>query len=70
MLAANRRLYDEKQVSTPKQPHVIVTNALRDGTCTTDIWSSATVDDVLQITGSSRARASFRLIQSRSWEPG
>ena len=37
--------------STPKQHYVVVTDSFSASTCTTDIWSSATVRDVLQITG-------------------
>ncbi len=40
-----------KQVSTPKQAYIIVTDSFRESTCTTDVWSSATIEDVLQITG-------------------
>ena len=40
-----------KEVSTPKQPYVVVTDSYRASTCTTDVWSSATVENVLQITG-------------------
>jgi hypothetical protein len=40
-----------KQVSTPKQAYIVVTDSYRESTCTTDIWSSAAIEDVLQITG-------------------
>ena len=40
-----------KKVSTPKQAYVVVTDSYRASTCTTDVWSSATVENVLQITG-------------------
>jgi hypothetical protein len=37
--------------STPKRDYVVVTDSFSASTCTIDIWSSATVQDVLQITG-------------------
>ena len=37
--------------STPTQHYVVVADSVSASTCTTDIWSSATVQDVLQITG-------------------
>jgi hypothetical protein len=40
-----------KQAPASKQPYVIVTDSYRGTTCTTDTWSSATVDDALQLTG-------------------
>jgi len=39
------------RMSTPNQPYVVVKGSYRPSTCTTDIWSSATVEDLLQITG-------------------
>lgn len=39
------------QVSTPTQSYVVVTDSYSGSTCRSDIWSSATFQDVLQITG-------------------
>ena len=39
------------QVSTPTQSYVVVTNSYNGSTCRSDIWSSATVQAVIQITG-------------------
>ncbi len=37
-------------MSTPTQAYVVVTESYGAATCTTDTWSSATVNDVLQVT--------------------
>ena len=39
------------QVSTPTQSYVVVTDSYSRSTCRSDIWSSATVEAVVQITG-------------------
>jgi hypothetical protein len=39
------------QAPPPTQPYVIVGDSFSESTCTTNIWSSATVEDVIQITG-------------------
>ena len=39
------------EMITPNQPYVVFANSYSGSTCTSDIWSSATVEDVIQITG-------------------
>jgi hypothetical protein len=39
------------QVASTVQPYVVIQDHYDDATCTTDVWSSATVDSVLQISG-------------------
>lgn len=39
------------QTTSPRQAYVVVVDSYDASTCTSDIWSSATVEDVLQITG-------------------